>query len=142
MKKLCSMALALTGAALLPAAPAAAQDGHVILTATLTGAGETGGGSPTGKAEFRAEVEDGAFCYTLIQTGLKPTMAHIHSGAAGTDGDVVLPLEITTPTDGDRCAALTGDQLNAILAAPQNFYVNIHTADFPKGAIRGQLAKQ
>ena len=124
------------------AAPAAAEDGHVILTATLTGAEEPGGGSPTGSAEFKAEVEDGAFCYTLIQKGLKPTMAHIHSGAAGSSGDVVLPLEITTPDDGDRCAALTADQLTAILAAPQNFYVNIHTAEFPKGAIRGQLAKK
>lgn len=130
----------LSGAVLT--APVAAEEGRTILIAHLTGSGETGGGSPTGKAEFRAEVEDGAFCYTLIQTGLKPTMAHIHSGAAGADGAVVLPLEITTPTDGDRCAALTGDQLTAILAAPENFYVNIHTAEFPKGAVRGQLAKQ
>lgn len=141
MRGFCLVASVLLGGA-VGAAPVAAADGKTVLTAHLTGAGQTSGGSATGKADFRAEVEDGAFCYTLIQTGLKPTMAHIHSGAAGSDGKVVLPLEITTPEDGDRCAAVTADQLTAILTEPEKFYVNIHTAEFPKGAVRGQLAKQ
>lgn len=141
MNRLLLMAPVLLGGAVL-AAPLAAQEGRIVLGANLTGDQQPGGGSPTGQGTFRAEVEDGAFCYTLVQKGLKPTMAHIHAGAAGTEGKVVLPLEVTNPADGDMCAALASETLEAILAAPQDYYVNIHTADFPKGAIRGQLAKQ
>ena len=68
-----------------------------------------------------------------------PTMAHIHKGAAGSDGSVVVTLNITG-NDGDECSALQRDLAKAIVAAPGDYYVNVHNAEFPKGAIRGQLA--
>jgi hypothetical protein len=70
----------------------------------------------------------------------KPTAAHIHPGAVGEVGDPVVPLK--TPTVGDTAGCVqTRERLVArILANPQNFYVNVHNARFPGGAIRGQLA--
>ena len=68
-------------------------------------------------------------------------MAHIHKGAVGMAGPVVIAL--TAPANGwaKDCAPVTADVMAAILAAPSDYYVNVHTATFPKGAIRGQLSR-
>ena len=42
----------------------------------------------------------------------------------------------------DLCIAAEPDVLRPIVANPAGFYVNVHTGDFPKGAVRGQLAKK
>lgn len=118
--------------------PAAALAAPVKLTATLVGANEPAGGDPDGRGSFSVDVDatTGDFCYSLSGTGIaKPTMAHVHSGAAGTDGPPVITIEFAQ----DMCQAVEPAALKPILAAPGNYYVNIHTADFPKGAIRGQL---
>lgn len=114
-----------------------------ILTATLAGANEPAGGDPDGAGSFRAELDpdSGDFCYTLSGAKIaKPTMAHVHTGAAGVDGPPLATLEVTGP-NSDACIAMEPDQIKKILADPAGFYVNIHTDDFPKGAVRGQLAK-
>ena len=124
-------------------AGAPAMAATVTLTATLKGANETAGGSAEGSGAFKVEVdgETGDFCYTLTAAKIgTPTAAHMHSGAAGSDGDVVVPLAVTG-ADSDECVAMEPAKLKPILADPASFYVNVHTAEFPKGAIRGQLAK-
>ncbi len=68
-------------------------------------------------------------------------MGHIHRGAAGINGPVVVPF--TALPGADAAAACTTIDLTLageILATPADFYVNLHTGDFPAGAIRGQLA--
>lgn len=112
-----------------------------VITATLTGAAETGGGDPDGIGGFKAEADDesGDFCFTLwAEKTEKPTMAHVHEGAAGSDGKPVATLEVTGK-DSDSCIAMEPELLKKILAAPKDYYVNVHTADFPKGAVRGQI---
>jgi len=52
----------------------------------------------------------------------------------------VVKLNITG-NDGDECSALQREVAKAIVADPGSYYVNVHTADYPKGAIRGQLTK-
>jgi len=67
------------------------------------------------------------------------TMMHIHKGAAGVAGPVVIPFTIGTSTmscANGVDAALVAD----IKANPANYYYNVHTAQFPAGAARGQLA--
>jgi hypothetical protein len=69
------------------------------------------------------------------------TAAHIHEGAAGKDGPVKVGLD--TPKGGSTKGCKTADAavVKEIMANPANYYVNIHNVAFPKGAVRGQLAK-
>jgi hypothetical protein len=84
----------------------------------------------------------GTACYIMNVTGIeRATMAHIHRGGAGTDGPPVVTLE--APADGSSggCQPVAADLAQALLANPAGFYVNVHNAVFPRGAIRGQLVK-
>ena len=124
--------------------PVVAQAAPVKLSATLSGANETAGGDATASGGFSATVdpETNDFCYSLwADKTVKATMAHVHKGEAGADGAPVTTLDVTGK-DNDMCIALDKDKLQPIVDNPAGFYVNIHTAAFPKGALRGQLVKQ
>lgn len=124
------------GLALSPALAAATE-----LHAMLKGGEETGGGDADGTGELKAEVDvdSGDFCYSLDAKQIAaPVAAHIHEGAAGSDGPPVVTISVTGK-DGDECVAVEPDLLKAILANPAGYYANVHTGDYPKGAIRGQL---
>jgi len=129
-------------AAALAAAPTAALAAATKLAGTLTGANEPAGGDPAGNGRFSAEVDPdtGDFCYTLSATGFTATAAHVHTGAAGKEGPPVITLTVTGE-GADECVAVEPDKLKAILAAPGDYYVNVHSAAFPKGAIRSQLSQ-
>ncbi|MBX9663453.1 CHRD domain-containing protein [Novosphingobium sp.] len=142
MTKLPALVLGACAAA-FALAPVAAAAETVVLTANLSGANEVGGGAPEGNGAFRVEIntETGDFCYTLYGEKISaPTMAHVHTGAAGTDGGPVITMDVTGK-GSDMCIAVEPDKLKPIIANPAGYYVNIHTADFPGGAVRGQLAK-
>lgn len=129
-------------AASLLASPSWAKP--VTLTATLTGAAQTGGGDADGMGGFKADADDetGDFCFTLWAEKItKPTMAHVHVGAAGADGKPVATLEVTGK-DSDACVAMEPALIKEIVANPAGYYVNVHTADFPNGAVRGQIEKK
>ena len=100
-----------------------------------------GDSDASGQAHVYLEP-DGAICYDFIGIdGLDtpPTAAHIHEGSDSEAGPVVLPLE--TPTEGslDACAEDQAELSERIAANPAGFYINVHNAEFPDGAIRGQL---
>ena len=73
--------------------------------------------------------------------------AHIHPGAAGTNGAVLVSTGLSTPVtlaNGSGTFTLNGvatsaQNISTILAAPQNFYFNIHSANNGGGVARGQL---
>lgn len=66
--------------------------------------------------------------------------SHIHAGDAGENGDPILPLGAPNVT-GFLATCQDDAQLAAQLTAnPEGHYVNIHTADEPLGAARGQIA--
>ena len=144
MTKARARSLILTGcAAALALAPVAAAAETDVLTANLSGANEVGGGAPNGNGAFRVEIntETGDFCYTLYGEKISaPTMAHVHTGAAGVNGGPVITMDVTGK-GSDMCIAVEPEKLKPIVANPAGFYVNIHTADFPGGAVRGQLMK-
>jgi hypothetical protein len=77
-------------------------------------------------------------------TGITATVAHIHSGIAGTNGPVIVDF---VPSGGDPNRwevqagdVLNADQVNALLAG--QLYVNVHSAANPGGEIRGQIKPQ
>ena len=67
----------------------------------------------------------------------KPLASHIHKGAAGTAGPVVVPLGAAYKAKG--CTKAPAKVVAAIEEHPSSYYVNIHTTKYPAGAIRGQL---
>ncbi|MBW4617883.1 MAG: CHRD domain-containing protein [Cyanosarcina radialis HA8281-LM2] len=78
----------------------------------------------------------------------RPTALHIHRGQAGVNGGVVIPLAplpaAGAPGVSSGCVNVANNAANIVLlaeiqGAPKNFYVNVHTAAFPNGALRGQL---
>lgn len=125
------------------AAPNSAVADPTMLTATLDPASEVPGpgkAGGTGALKARMFIKDGKFCYTLTSTGLSAlTAAHIHAGAAGVAGDPIVTLIPSVPSE--TCLKIDSALATKIAADPASYYVNIHTQEMPKGAIRGQLAK-
>ena len=123
------------------AAQLAAEGGRTFVVALTGGAEVPGPGDPdgAGTATITVNPSQQRVCYELEVTNIAPaTAAHIHIGAADVAGPVFQGL--LPPTDGDSEACITSGRLAAQLwARPSNFYVNVHNADFPGGAIRGQL---
>ena len=120
-----------------------ATSGGRAFAVTLLGESEQPAGDPvgTGTATIRMRAGQGQACFQITTTNLPPAVAaHIHTGAAGTAGAVLIPL--ATPQDGKAsgCVAAGRGVVKSVLADPASFYVNVHTAEFPGGAIRGQLA--
>lgn len=119
--------------------------GGVALSATLTGAAEVPGpGDPdgSGTATIRLRSGQGQVCFTLSVSNitLPATGAHIHIGTAAQAGAIVVPLkEPNGSGTSSGCVTASRTVVNAILANPSGYYVNVHTTDFPGGAIRGQL---
>ncbi len=132
---------------LVLARPVAAVE--ALLFAELTGAAEVDAegnpnqGDPDGSgfSDVFIDSEAGELCYGIFVEGIDPaTAAHIHEGAAGVAGPVVVPL---TPPSADGvvedCTTADTALLEAIAANPANYYVNVHNEAFPDGALRGQL---
>lgn len=131
-------------AAAIAAAPALAAD-PVKMVTKLGGAAEVPGpGDPDGNgtASVSVNAAKNEVCYTVSVEGIDTaTMAHIHKGAAGVAGPPVVTLD--APADGaaDGCKPADAAVIAALIATPADYYVNVHNAAFPKGAVRGQLGK-
>ncbi len=135
---------ALTG---LVVGPAAAQP--VRMTVSLGGGGTGQDPDGSGSATLTLDPEAGTVCFELSWTKIRgPFAAHVHVGAAGAAGDIVIHLfdmKGGTPLAGSikgvsGCAKNPdGAAIDAVLANPSGYYVNVHNVKFPGGAIRGQL---
>lgn len=151
------------GAALGPLGVAGAGHANSVLAATLDGRSEVAPGAtnnrivgdPNGRGEayvFGIDGDASTLCYVLTVDGIAPaTAAHIHEAAAGANGPVVANL--AAPGDGNAGDCLTEGEAGKfpgnppgivaeILAHPGDYYVNVHNAEYPGGAVRGQLAAE
>jgi len=129
--------LAFLGGPALAAGPAA-------FTTILSGPAEVppAPAAGHGTASVTIDTAKGQLCYELSATGSDtPTMAHVHKGAAGVAGPVVVALDPPAQGTSKGCANASADILAAILAEPSSYYVNVHTAKYPKSAMRGQLGR-
>lgn len=129
------------------AAPVALANGRP-LQADLSGASEVPGpGDPdgTGHAGLRLNQGRHRICYRVevSDVTLPALAAHIHAGADGVAGPVVVTLD---PPDATGVSAgcvtdLERSLVKAIRKHPAEYYVNVHTSDFTDGAVRGQLSR-
>jgi hypothetical protein len=121
----------------LGAAAAAASAGKMDVK--LSGNEEVPPVKSSGSASGTITIgDDGAVSGSVTATGFTPTAAHIHQGAAGTNGKVIVPFT----KEGDKFSApagakLSADQLKAYKAG--ELYVNVHSAANPGGEVRAQL---
>jgi hypothetical protein len=120
----------------------AASMSHISVLASdkyVTGGGGDMGGSVT--ASITTDLKKSTLCYTIKSSGIKSiTGVHIHAGALGINGGVVVPLDpMVIGHKGFTCVKVAAKLLAKISAHPSMFYFNAHTAKFPNGAVRGQL---
>ena len=136
-----SLALITAGLASLALA-GAVLGAATTLTATLAGSADTAADG-TGSATITLDPATGEACWELAAEGIGAVVqSHIHVGAEGESGDVAVPLDVDG-FDGTSEGCVSDQDaatLQAIIDDPAGYYVNLHTADFPGGAIRGQLA--
>lgn len=129
-----------------------AADGGRKFTTTMTGAAEVNAagvpnqGDPNGSGTATITLNYGQsqVCWEIQVSGiaLPATGAHIHEAPATTTGPIVVPL---TPPDAtgfsSGCTTVNRELIKDIIQHPEEYYVNVHTTEFPSGAIRGQLSK-
>ena len=139
--------------AVMTASGALADEKTATFTIQLSGAEEvcptapgTCGGPGTGTATIEIDRNARTLCYTITtqNVALPLLAAHIHVAPAGQAGPVVVPLfgePVNSAAVGRTCLTdLDKNLLKAIIRNPQDYYVNVHNAPFPNGAVRGQLA--
>jgi hypothetical protein len=161
VKKALQLCMLAAGLALLDAGTAAAQT--IPMEAFLTGAEETPApGLNTGAfgyATVDVDLDDREVVVNLevfnLPTG--STAGHIHAGAKGTPGPVILDFSFPAGRTGDMTlelrlgqaafrsrgdigVATLDDAIQAIVGG--NAYVNIHTSQYPGGEIRGQITRR
>lgn len=113
----------------------------------VNSAGEPNQGDPDGLAPaiFTFDEAAGQVCVQSTLVGIEPlTLAHIHRGAAGVNGPPVVNFTPLIATSGagalSGCVSAPPATIAEILANPAGFYYNVHTATYPNGAARDQLA--
>ncbi|WP_420473835.1 CHRD domain-containing protein [Noviherbaspirillum sp. ST9] len=135
-------------AATTPTASGATPSGTNIAPLTinleLSGAKEVPPTNSTalGRAVVTIHPTTQQFTATATTTGIVGTAAHIHEGAATDTGPVVFPMRETLPGSGVWTVSgqLTEAQMTALLN--ERYYINVHSAAFPNGEIRGQIPEE
>jgi len=113
--------------------------------ANLTGVAEAPGPGDTnssGTVQVTLDSDKNEVCYDLTVAKLDDaTAAHIHEGAAGKEGPVKVGLDAPKSGSTKGCKTVDAAVVQDMMAHPANYYVNVHNASHPKGALRGQLSK-
>jgi hypothetical protein len=134
-----------------PPTPAPAGGSATFLVAALNGRNEVpvaGGpavGDPDGQAVEVLRIQGNQISFAVKWKNIAaPTASHVHAGASGTNGAVQVPFfgaGLPAGLEAATGSVTVTDQalLDKLKANPGGFYVNLHTADFPGGAVRGQL---
>jgi CHRD domain len=141
-RRVVSVALVLGAIGMLMLSPPAGAVQRFELT--LTGAAEVPGpGDPdgTGTASFTFNRGTRTVCWevTVEDITLPAIGAHIHV-VPPDPGPIVVP--ITAPDASGMsagCTTASRELIKAITKDPSSYYFNVHTTDFPGGALRSQL---
>jgi hypothetical protein len=142
----------------LGVATAIAGTNRIQLRADLLGANELPAADPDGRgdAEVTLKTNTNEICFALEWRRIgAPNRGHIHVGDSTVNGPVVVTFfDLVAPMPADPfnplfdqlekgrvrgCVPATAELIGQIAANPSGYYVNLHNARFPAGAIRGQL---
>ncbi len=148
MRRLATLVLLGIACSLVSVSPAAADDPDVmrVSLAVLTGADEVPRGDldGIGWSEVITVPSINQLCYVIVVEDiiLPAVAAHIHVGPPGVAGPIVVPLEAPNAggISGGCIDNVSPALLNNINQHPELYYVNVHNAPYPAGAVRGQLA--
>jgi hypothetical protein len=129
-------------------------EGVTVFAAQLSGANEVPARSTFASGAGGFNLEGGTVTYSIEVHGLpNVTGAHIHSGAAGTNGPIrvnFITVPLTSPVSADdgvliegsftaaNVTVITFDQLIEQMRTG-NAYLNVHSPTYPGGEIRGQI---
>jgi hypothetical protein len=153
MKKLILISALMGAMSLVLSGAECAGDGNETFTASLAPGNEVPPLPNAGQSGTAVVVinEDDRTLRATVTTNLDPskvTSAHLHLGAAGSNGGVLFNLGSPigsgferSATDADLTAVGTVDTWAEFIAEVKagNVYVNVHTTDNPAGEVRGQL---
>jgi hypothetical protein len=142
------MSMSIIALALLATAwstAAQTMQGKELTAVVLTGAAEVpgpGDSDGSGTAKLMLNVGKGEVCYELTVANIQEaTAAHIHEGAMGKSGPVKVGLDAPKGGTAKGCKSADAAVIQDLMQNPANYYVNVHNAEFPQGAVRGQLSK-
>lgn len=145
------LALVLAGTACSSTVPTRAS-----YTATLTGARETPSNTSSATGAATLNIDGSTLSYSVTASGFATPLVvgHIHIGPAGVAGPVIVPFTLLAPPGmvaqgtvdlstsvSYNTLSISGDSLRILIDAGQT-YVNLHTAAYPGGEIRGQIVRQ
>ena len=136
------MVAALAALALPALALASSQAMSPVVSSKLKGSNEVPAkGDPNGGGfvvvTFKATKGMACWEFKGVKGIAAPNAAHIHKGRSGVAGPVVIPFGGAYKAKG--CQAAKKSLIEAIETNPNRYYVNIHNAKYPGGALRGQL---
>jgi hypothetical protein len=97
----------------------------------------------SGTASLRLNPDEQTICSVIHVKGMElpATATHIHQGAAGVNGPIVVPLPTPNAAGvSTGCTRAPRSLILAIMQHPAGYYVNVHNTPYPAGAVRGQLA--
>jgi hypothetical protein len=125
-------------------------EGGRKFTVMMTGAAEVNAsgvpnqGDPdgTGTALLTLNYGQSRVCFEITVSNIAtPTAAHIHEAPTTLPGPIVVPLFVGAGSSMTGCVEADREEIKEIIQHPEDYYVNVHNAEYPAGAIRGQLAK-
>jgi len=121
---------------------AGGQSMSPVVSAKLKGSNEAPvKGDPNGKGlvivHFKAAKGTTCWDFKGVTAIAAPNAAHIHKGKKGTSGPVVVAFGAAYKASG--CVKTPKATIEKIETNPNAYYVNIHNAKYPAGALRGQL---
>jgi hypothetical protein len=115
------------------------------MRATLTGSEEVptrGDPDGSGMAEVTTVDRTDNLCYEVSVRNIETaTAAHIHRGGRGVSGPPVVTLDAPADGESNGCLSIDSNLLDEIERNPRGFYINVHNARYPNGAVRGQLVR-
>ena len=127
-----------------------------MYAATLTGAHEVPAVVTSARGSAAFTLSGSSVSYTIVAAGFSSplTVGHVHFGGTGEVGPVIVPFTIIAQSGTVATGAIDvgspitfgnitipGDSLRRLFEGGKA-YVNLHTAAFPGGEIRGQVVRQ